>query len=75
VGRGIARLNRALLQLNFRREPIYLSDEQIETGAFARYRVALRKLDYLRWARQAFLGRAVHNASWESQIREALGRA
>ena len=75
VARGIASLNRALIQLNFRREPIYLSDEQIATGAFARYRVALRKLDYLRWARQAFLRRAIHNASWDAQVREALGRA
>jgi hypothetical protein len=75
VERGIARLNRALLQLNFRREPIYLPEDQIEQGRYARYRVALRKLEYLRWAREAFLGRAVHNASWEAQVTEALGRA
>jgi hypothetical protein len=75
VSRGIARLNRALLQLNFRREPIYLSEEQIQTGQYARYRVALRKLDHLRWARRAFLGRAIHNASWESQVRRAIEQA
>jgi hypothetical protein len=75
VVRGIARLNRALLQLNFRREPIYLSDDQIQTGQYTRYRVALRKLDHLRWARQAFLGRAIHNVSWESQVRTTIDRA
>ena len=75
VGRSIHRLNRALLQLNFRREPIYLSDEEIASGDFARYRVALRKLDYLRLAREAFLGRAVHNAGWEKQVLEAARRA
>jgi hypothetical protein len=64
-----------LLQLNFRREPIYLSEEQIRTGQYARYRVALRKLDHLRWARRAFLGRAIHNASWESQVRRAIEQA
>jgi hypothetical protein len=75
VGRSIARLNRALLQLNFRREPIYLPEEQIEQGRFGAYRVALRKLDYLRWARKAFLGRAVHNASWPAQVEAAVGRS
>jgi hypothetical protein len=75
VGRSIARLNRALLQLNFRREPIYLPEEQLATEKYARYRVALRKLEYLRSAREAFLGRAVHNASWEEQVRAALDRA
>ncbi|MGH2724302.1 MAG: hypothetical protein ACRDI0_08555 [Actinomycetota bacterium] len=39
VVRGIARLNRALLLLNFRREPIYLPEEQIASGPHARYRV------------------------------------
>jgi len=75
VGRSIARLNRALLQLNFRREPIYLPEEQIQQGPFGRYRVALRKLDHLRWARKAFLGRAVHNASWPAQVEAAVGRS
>jgi hypothetical protein len=75
VGRSIARLNRALLQLNFRREPIYLPEEQIQEGRFGAYRVALRKLEYLRWAREAFLGRAVHNDSWAGQVEAAVGRA
>jgi hypothetical protein len=75
VARSIRSLNRALLQLNFRREPIYLPEDQIADGPYARYRVALRKLDYLRSAREAFLGRAVHNASWEDQVRETAARA
>jgi hypothetical protein len=75
VARGIARLNRALLQLNFRREPIYLPEDQIDAGSYGKYRVALRKLPHLRWARDAFLGRAIHNPAWESQVREAIGRA
>lgn len=74
VARSIRLLNRALLQLNFRREPLYLSEEEL-TGPHARYRVALRKLDHLRWARSALLGRAVHGASWEQQVEELAGRA
>jgi hypothetical protein len=75
VAAGVARLNRALLTLNLRREPIYLSDERIATSRYAKYRVALRKLDYLRWTREAFLGRAIHNATWEQQVRDLLAKA
>src|SRR5919197_745644 len=73
--RSIARLNRALLTLNFRREPIYAQAEEIETGQFQKYRVAVRKLDYLRFARDSFLGRAIHNATWKAQVDAALARA
>ncbi len=76
VGEAIARLNRALLTLNFRREPIYLPDDQITQGRYTRYAVALRKLEYLQWARRAFLGRAIHkdDATWRSNLDQALGR-
>ena len=75
VTAAIARLNRALLTLNFRREPIYLTDEQIATGRWARYRAAVRKLDYLQWARAAFVGRAIHNSTWEQQLLELAKQA
>jgi hypothetical protein len=75
VAAALARLNRALLTLNFRREPIYLTDEQIATGRYAKYRTALRKLDYLRWTRSAFLGRAIHNETWERQVRDLAAKA
>jgi len=75
VARCIARLNRALLLLNFRRDPIRLPEERLARGPDARYRVALRHLDYLRWARASFLGRAVHGPKWAAQLAEAVGRA
>jgi hypothetical protein len=75
VAGGIARLNRALLTLNFRREPILATDDEIATGRFARYRVAVRHLDHLRWARRSYLGRATHTGTWEQQVREAAARA
>jgi hypothetical protein len=75
VTAAIARLNRALLTLNFRREPIYLTDDQIATGRWARYRAAVRKLDYLQWARAAFIGRAIHNATWEQQLLDLAKQA
>ncbi|MFL5797186.1 MAG: hypothetical protein ACJ77A_04545 [Actinomycetota bacterium] len=75
VSAAVARLNRALLTLNFRREPIYLPDDQIATSRYAKYRVALRRLDYLQWTRAAFLGRAIHNATWEQQLHDLVARA
>jgi hypothetical protein len=75
VGAAVARLNRALLTLNFRREPIYLPDEQIATGRYARYRAAMRRLDSLQSTRKAFLGRAIHNATWEQQLLDLLAKA
>jgi hypothetical protein len=75
VGRAIARLNRALLLLNFRRDPIRLPEKELRQTEHARYLVALRHLDYLRWARGAFLGRAVHGSAWEQQVAEAVDRA
>jgi len=75
VAAAVARLNRALLTLNFRREPIYLSDEQVASGRYARYRAALRRLDYLQWTRRAFVGRAIHDATWERQLGDLIARA
>jgi hypothetical protein len=77
VGVAVARLNRALLTLNLRREPIYLPEDQLTSGRFTRYAVALRKLEYLRSAREAFLGRAIHTdeATWRSQLDTAIARA
>lgn len=74
VGRAVSSLNRALLLLNFRREPIYLTEEQIVSGSYSRYAVALRKLPYLRAARDAFIGRATHNASWADQVAALVDR-
>ena len=73
VSKSLMRLNRGLATLNFRRQPIYLSEDAIQQGAFAMYRVALRRLDSLQWIRQAFLGRAIHNDSWEKQATAIVG--
>jgi len=75
--RRVAQLNRALQALNFRREVISAREELLATDRFARYRVALRKLPYLREARQSFLGRAVHasEAAWERRVETILAGA
>lgn len=77
---GLARdrilsVSRALVALGFKREPIYLPDQAIRTGRYARYRLALRLSAPLKSARATFVGRAIHGAGWATQIDAALAKA
>jgi hypothetical protein len=74
VAAAMSRINRAILSLNFRREPIYASEGDLQTPKFQKYLVALRLLDYLRFTREQFLGRAIHNASWAQQVDDAIAK-
>lgn len=71
----IRAVSRAMALLSFKRAPIYLPEEKIRTGAFARYRLALRLSDPLKEARAAFVGRAIHTGAWKEQLEAALERA
>jgi hypothetical protein len=71
----IRELNRAILLLNFRREPIYLPDDALTVRPrYRRYAIACRKLPELRRLRASFLGRAIHTspASWQKQFETFL---
>ncbi len=75
---SIRRLNRALVLLNFRREPIYLKDESLEMQPqYRRYAIACRKMPVLRQLRNSFLGRALHTSiqDWEEQVQKILANA
>ena len=73
----IQQLNRAIILLNFRREPIYLPEEslQMEPG-YRRYAIACRKIPELRKLRAAFVGRVIHSSLqvWQKQVQEFLLR-
>lgn len=75
VDQAVRRLARALRALNFRREVILAKDADLADDRMIRYRVALRKLPYLRAVRRAFLGRAIHRGAgaWEKQAERLLG--
>lgn len=78
--RGLARdrvrsVSRALVALTFKREPIYLPDEKIRSGPYARYRLALRLSAPLKASRLSFVGRAIHGPGWARQIDAALEKA
>ena len=74
----IQRLNRALVLLNFRREPIYLSDDVLGAQlSYRRYAIACRNLPVLRELRASYLGRAIHTTpeEWQKQVNDLLARA
>ena len=74
VDQAIAHLTRGLALINFRREPVYLSDESLEQQQrFRRYAIGCRKLPDLRTLRAAFRGRAIHTSleAWTSQVEAA----
>jgi hypothetical protein len=77
VDRAIIRINRCLLAINFRREPVYLSDEQMWEPRYARYQFAVQKIPELRELRGLFMGRVVHSSpeQWRQDIRALLARA
>ena len=67
VEEAMRRLTQGLALVNFRREPVYLSDESLaQTPKFYRYAIGCRKLPVLRDLRAAFVGRAIHSTleSW-----------
>jgi hypothetical protein len=75
---AIRELNRAIVLLNFRREPIYLPDDSLLIQPrYHRYAVACRKIPELRRLRASLLGRAIHTspAWWQRQLETFLGRS
>ena len=75
---GIRRLNRVLGMLNFRRRPIYLSNDDLEMDPkYHRYAIAARRIPELREVRASFLGRAIHSSheAWQKQVAFILAKA
>jgi hypothetical protein len=78
VDATIAQLNRAIVLLNFRREPIYLPSDSLELQPrFRRYAIACRNLPDLVRLRASFLGRAIHTTpqAWQKQFESYLAKA
>lgn len=71
VEAAVGRITRGLGLVNFRREPVYLSDEALaRQPKFRRYLIGCRKLAELRALRAAMLGRALHTSpeEWQLQV-------
>jgi hypothetical protein len=77
VDSSIRRLNSVLAMLNFRRRPIYLSDDELAMDPrFHRYAIAARRLPEVREVRTSFLGRALHSSpdAWQAQVDSILSK-
>jgi hypothetical protein len=70
----IKTLNRCLLDINFRREPIYLSDEKLEEAQYLKYKIALEKIPSLQILRDLFIGRIIHSSpeQWKNDVMDLL---
>ncbi len=74
VDQFIKDLNRAMVSVNFRREPIYLPEQRLQEPRYRHYRFAVDQLPELRKLRQLFIGRVFHrdHQQWTHDIRDLL---
>jgi hypothetical protein len=69
-GAAAERLALALRAINYRREPIYLRDDDLLKPQYAKYKFSIACIPALRFLRKTFVGRAKH-ADYESWKAEA----
>jgi hypothetical protein len=67
-------INRAMIDVNFRREPIFLSEKQLDSTKYVQYRFAISRMPSLRMLRSLFIGRVIHSSleQWKSNIASLL---
>ncbi|MDD4902652.1 MAG: hypothetical protein PHE24_05975 [Patescibacteria group bacterium] len=72
--RLIKTINQAMMEINFRREPIYLSDEKLNEPDYLKYKVAVEKLPALKNLRSLFIGRVTHSSpeQWQKDVNDLL---
>ena len=70
----IKKINKAMISINFRREPIYIEDDDLYDPKNVKYKFAISKITELRELREKFIGRAIHANldSWKAGIEELL---
>ena len=70
----IKKMNKCMLAINFRREPIYLPDERLEEPRYLKYRFAIQKIPSLRILRSLFIGRVIHRSpeQWQEDVMDLL---
>ena len=63
-------LAKGLIAINFRREPIYLSEDRLFAPEYARYRYSIMRIPELRMLRECFIGRVVHSSieQWKQDV-------
>jgi len=74
IDQFIREINRCMLLINFRREPIYVTNEQLNEPRFEKYRFAVNKIPSLQLLRERFIGRVFHRSSnqWSEDVLDLL---
>jgi hypothetical protein len=70
----ITRINRCMLAINFRREPIYLPNERLAEPQYQKYQYAIATIPELRELRNLFIGRVIHSSydQWKQDVLDLL---
>lgn len=74
VDKLIKTINRCMLDINFRREPIYLPDERLDDVDYIKYKIALQRIPSLQLLRNLYTGRVIHASpeQWKNDVMELL---
>jgi hypothetical protein len=72
--RSTLEVGAALMAINFRREPIYLSESELTVPGREAYQNAVRAMPELRLLRRSFAGRVIHSSmeQWKEDITKLL---
>jgi len=70
----VKNINRCMIEINFRREPIFLSETQLENPKYAHYRYAVAKIPALKTLRSLFIGKVIHTSpkQWINNVNDLL---
>ncbi len=74
LGDFINNVNRSMIEINFRRESIYLTDHQLDSTEYTQYRFAITKIPALKILREQFVGRVMHASpeQWIADVTSLL---
>ena len=70
----IKNINRSMIEVNFRREPIYLTENQLDSTEYTQYRFAITRIISLKILRDQFVGRVIHASpkQWKTDVTSLL---
>jgi len=70
----IKNVNRCMIDINFRREPIFLPEDTLDSPKYVQYRFAVAKMPSLKTLRTLFIGRVIHSSfdQWKSDVTSLL---
>ena len=70
----IKKINQCMIDINFRREPIYIPDNKLEEPLYIKYKIAIRKIPSLRLLRNLYVGRVMHisQEQWKKDVMDLL---